>query len=767
MRSNLVDAWLGPLRTRWAALLTVVGLTLGSAVAATSLLVVLDNHGAAIINGSLVNDREPTVRTLVVLSMSSDQAQLRVTIPLLVALAWFIGLGTALRLLAGRALRTAWRRVRPARLAEWFALGALLAALTLLGLYASVAVAGHLGGALGGLTAALWTYGLARLALALPAMLVDGLRLPAAVRSAVVARRGHAATGALILLTVVAPAVAFLLLDPAIMPSGRTWVGDVLWSAVVPLLEYLILVATVPLQAAGLLTAYRAAYPDGPTSSPNDADPFSDPESSLAEGGEPGGPAGFAKDEHNLTVTVQEAAAPLLSAYDPTVWPATPPMREADAMTPSRRSREARDGQPSASRPSLRGLRVGAVALLSIGPAMVGPALILINPNGLPVATVAHPEAGFSSRPLAMAALTDGTVVSVGPTQAALCRDEHCTDLDLLTMPCVDGAAPAPVGAATRNCPTEGPLVAVDVTPDGTLLALVPDRDQGVRLFWCRLEPTDDGQCRWGGATTLYQQSDQWWNRSMAVTALPNGGFAAAIVTPVPGETRAPVRLITCERLDCPQPTVHTVPTYPRPADVGGLIDIAADPSSGTLAVGYVDRIDEALYLGGCPPGCPDGPTVTRIGRWPDLSPEASVPDRPALQVAASATGPAAVLRSIDARTARPAVDPAQGALTPLAAPAAIVVSCDDPGCTTSRRSLQSYPSKTVTLVTNQAGQVYVIGMSWPGNQLHAWPLTESYYYVSPLPPGPLVAAALGPDGRLRLLTADDQGPALVTLARW
>src|SRR5690606_10917239 len=131
-----------------------------------------------------------------------------------------------------------------------------------------------------------------------------------------------------------------------------------------------------------------------------------------------------------------------------------------------------------------------------------------------------------------------------------------------------------------------------------------------------------------------YQQRDQWWNRSMSLTALSRGGFAAVIAAPGPGETRSTVRLITCERLDCPQPTVHIVPTVPRPTQVGGLIDVSAN-RSGTLALGYVDRSDETLYLGGCPAGCPDGPTVTRIGPWPELAPVGSVPDRPALQVVA------------------------------------------------------------------------------------------------------------------------------------
>ncbi|MBX6749175.1 MAG: hypothetical protein IRY85_05790 [Micromonosporaceae bacterium] len=760
MRSNLVDAWLGPLRTRWSALLAVAGLTLGPAVALTSLLFVLDSNTGAIINGSIITNYEPTVRTLVVLSIMNGQAQVRVVIPLLVALAWFIGLGTALRVLAGRSVRTAWRRVPPARLAEWLALGALLAGLALLGLHASVAAAGRFGGPAGVLTAVLWTYGLARLALALPAMLVDGRRLPDALRRAVVARRGHLATGALILPTVLSPAVVLAWLDPAILPTGRSWVSDVLWSAVV-LLEYMILVVAVPLQAVGLFRAYRVVYPAGSAASSDGYDPLTAPESSLADR-EPGEPTGFLRDEHELTVIVHDG--PLVSAYGRTAWPSPTPTWAADVMTPGRRQPEARteDERPAGPHPSLRWLRSVAVALLCVGPAAVGPALMLVNPNNLPVLTVAVPPAGFSTRPLTMAVLIDGTVVSVDPTQVALCRDAHCTDVDLLTMPCSGGAPPTPAG--TRSCPTEGPILAADVTPDGTLLALVANPEQPVRLVWCRLAPSDDGQCRWGGAITLYEPPDQEWDRSMSVTALPGGGFAAVIAAPGPGETRSTVRLISCERLDCPQPTVHTVPTLPRPTQVGGLIDVSADPRSGTLALGYVDRSDETLYLGGCPAGCPDGPIVTRIGPWPELTPVGSVPDRPALQVLASATGPAAALQAIGAQlTPRPPADP-QGVLPELLSAMNVVVTCGDPGCITPRRTVQGLGLDTMTLVANQAGQAYIVG-STP-DLTFVEQLRDDSSYGWSFDFGPVVTAVIGPDNRLRLLFLNDRGPELVTLTR-
>jgi len=767
VRATLIDSGLNSWRDRWPVLLAVAGLTLGPAVTATTIVDVLAARGDAIVNGALISYGEPTVWTRVVLTAASGAAQARVSVPILVVLAWFIGLATTLPILAGRPVRTAWRRVPPT---EWLALGALLAALTLVGLQAAVAAAGHLGAPAGWLTAALWTYGLARLALALPAMLVDGRRLPKALRHVVVARHGHAATVALIVVTVVAPAVILALLGPGITPTGRTWVGNMLWSGVASLLEYLILLLALPAQATGLLAAYRAARPAKTPASTDGQESPGDPEPSTVDSTAAGRPGRRSErdappsDDLELTVTVHDLASPFGAGYGPTARPGTAPLWVAEVMAPGRRRPDARteDPAPVGARPSRRWLGFAAVAVLSVGPAAVGPALLLINPNNLPVLTVARPEAGFAARPLTMAVLDDGTVVSVGPTQAALCRDPHCTDLDLLTMPCVDGVPPAPTGAATPSCRTEGPVAAADVTPDGTLLAL-SYHDRDVRLFWCRLEPTEDGQCRWGGATTLYQQPDQWWDRSMSVTALPGGGFAAAIIAPGPNEATTTVRLITCDRLDCPQPTVHIALTILRP-DVAGLVDVAANPASGTLALGYLERGAEALYLGGCPAGCPDGPVLTRVGRWSDLAAGAIVPDRPDLQVAATTTGPAATLGTLDTPTAtRPTADAASGPRTAFASSEGIVVSCADPGCATLDRSLDSFPVG-VLLVGNRTGEVYVV---WPmGGHPLIGPLREGWLVGLPVTLDAVVAVALGPDGYPRLLARDDQGPAVVTVVQ-
>ena len=765
MRATLIDSGLNSWRDRWPVLLAVAGLTLGPAVTATTIVDVLAARGDAIVNGALISYGEPTVWTRVVLTAASGAAQARVSVPILVVLAWFIGLATTLPILAGRPVRTAWRRVPPT---EWLALGALLAALTLVGLQAAVAAAGHLGAPAGWLTAALWTYGLARLALALPAMLVDGRRLPKALRHVVVARHGHAATVALIVVTVVAPAVILALLGPGITPTGRTWVGNMLWSGVASLLEYLILLLALPAQATGLLAAYRAVQAAAPAPAASTNRPHHDPTTSTVDGNAPDGPgeASPAADGLGLTVTVHDLTdAPPMAGHHRgsavgvidvvTVRTAAPERRPSDVQPA--------DAAPTRPRSAPRWLWLTAVPLLTIVPAVAGPAMLLANPNRLPVLTVARPEAGLVMRPLTFDVLDDGSVVIVDTSHAARCRDEHCTDVDLLSMPCIGGARPAPEGTATRGCPTVGPIRAADVTSDGTLLALVHDPDQTVRLFWCQLEPTDDGQCRWGGQTTLYQLPDQWWELSMAVTALPGGGFAAAILAPGLGETTITVRLITCERLDCPQPTVHIALFTERPAVPGSVVDIAVDSTTGNLALGYLDRTDDSLHLGGCQARCPDGPTMNWVGRWRELVYDTDAPDHPDLQVLATATGPTAALTSFDALSSfRLYTEVSPGVVKEITTRVTAVMTCDNPGCYTFRRSHLTVGMEAMTLVANPGAEAYLVG-TWR-NHLMVKPLHGEWSTGWPFDVGTVAAAAHGPDGRLRLLTHDDQGPMLVAL---
>jgi hypothetical protein len=282
-----------------------------------------------------------------------------------------------------------------------------------------------------------------------------------------------------------------------------------------------------------------------------------------------------------------------------------------------------------------------------VAPAMVGPAAVLANPRELPVATTARPEAGFSARPLDLTVLTDGTVATVDDMQVGLCFEAHCASVGLMSMPCLDGEQPKPIGESGRSCQIEAPLKAADITPDGTLLALTRGRGNAARFFWCRIDhDAPDGQCRWGGAIVLHQQPARWENGSMDVTAVAGGGFAAVILTPGPDEVSGTLLLVTCEHLDCPQPTVRRVSDVPLPGgwQGGGSVAIAADPHSGNLALGYFDPTDGSLLLGGCPAGCADGPVMNPAGAWPQYDAQAHPPSLPSLDLVATSTGPVAVL---------------------------------------------------------------------------------------------------------------------------
>jgi len=71
----------------------------------------------------------------------------------------------------------------------------------------------------------------------------------------------------------------------------------------------------------------------------------------------------------------------------------------------------------------------------------------------------------------------------------------------------------------------------------------------------------------------------------------------------------------------------------------GGVVDIAVDRASGSLALGYVHKTAKALWLGGCPAGCAGGPALTRVGVWPEFVPDALSPFVPYLDTAATAAG--------------------------------------------------------------------------------------------------------------------------------
>ncbi|HEX5995121.1 MAG TPA: hypothetical protein VFY84_08290 [Jiangellales bacterium] len=508
MSASIIETSLHLLRHRWRPLLVVAVLTLGPAVAATSLIEVLGSRTGAIVNGSVVAATDHW--TDVVVAANAGGTAVRVTVPVLLALAWFVALGVGLRVLAGSPLRAIWREFSAARLGSWLALGAVLGALALLSLYASAVLAGLIDGnsaPLGVIAALLCAYGLARLALALPAMLVDGYDLPGSLRRAASITRGRALLNgtALILIGVVPPSVLPMLIDARILPTGDTWIVDVIWTGVASLLEYLVVLAAFPLQAVVLLGAYRVAVATSAASartsagietSPDDPEPTAgdDEAETSAAGDRP--VTRSPDDERDLSVTMDDGR--VLAA---TV--AAPLTDQAVTET------------PVLTRRPPRWVGAAGLTLLVIAPAVASPAAVLTNPRGLPVATIVRPEYGFSPRPLDLAVLADGTVVMVDELQATLCYDTHCTDLETLIMPCYGGGEPEPEGAGVLSCAAEGPLIGADIASDGTLLAVTRGRDQNVRVFGCRLVPNRDGQCQWSGApacigSPTYGSSGRW-----------------------------------------------------------------------------------------------------------------------------------------------------------------------------------------------------------------------------------------------------------------
>ena len=130
--------------------------------------------------------------------------------------AWFVALGVGLRVLAGASPRAAWRQFS-ARLWSWLALGAILSVLLVITFYVSVLVGtgfGRLGGPVAVLIGLICTYGLARLALALPAMLIDGHDLPGSLRRAASATRGRTlVTGTAVIVVGILPGLVLALVS--------------------------------------------------------------------------------------------------------------------------------------------------------------------------------------------------------------------------------------------------------------------------------------------------------------------------------------------------------------------------------------------------------------------------------------------------------------------------------------------------------------------------------------------------------------------------
>jgi hypothetical protein len=398
-----------------------------------------------------------------------------------------------------------------------------------------------------------------------------------------------------------------------------------------------------------------------------------------------------------------------------------------------------------------RRLAVGGLQLLVAMPTVISAAVVAANPRHLAVVSMAEPHEGFWRWPVEFVVLDDGATAMVEYGQVSVCRDVRCVDEFASRTPCRDGGAPQPIGGSARSCSNEGSIDAAELTPDGTLLALtrtVPENE--ARLYWCEVEPNRDGQCQWGGASTVQALPTPWENWSMAIASTPTGGYAIALLGPGADELHGRVLLVTCDRLDCPQPTVQPVLEIALPDGWwgAGVVDIDIDRASGALALGYADPNEGSVWLGGCPAGCPGGPALTRVDAWFAEPGSAGSRQQASLEVVATPSGPLAV-------AARwPGDEPRAWHGT--------AIDCDDPACVDLHMDMDSWVSAWP--VVDSAGTPFVVGTYGEDRPVLRNLDTGALTLLAGT--GRVVAAAFGPDDRLHIvLSGPEQRPTLVTCA--
>jgi hypothetical protein len=141
---------------------------------------------------------------------------------------------------------------------------------------------------------------------------------------------------------------------------------------------------------------------------------------------------------------------------------------------------------------------------------------------------------------------------------------------------------------------------------------------------------------------------------------------------------------------------------------------------------------------------------LTQVGVLPMFASDALDPSSPAIDTAATPTGPVAVF-------AHPTPRDADG--TEFSA----VIVCDDLSCATSHNG-GSTGWTSARLTVDNAGAVYVVTSPAPGAPPELLNVRTGAR-MSLTGEGEVVAAAFGADGRLRVILNGPDGIALVTYA--
>jgi len=412
-----------------------------------------------------------------------------------------------------------------------------------------------------------------------------------------------------------------------------------------------------------------------------------------------------------------------------------------------------RADRPMAQPVRLNGAVMMALALAALLPAATETTHVLWNPHHLPVVT----EEPFSvaNRPIATTARSDGRPAFVFAQDITQCLDAQCSGVRSVSLPCVDGAEMQPMGDGARSCSIEAPLAAATLRPDGTLVGVRHELPNRLRLLHCRV--TDEQQCEWGGATTILDAPDEQQFGQVAMADVSSGGVVVAVMRTAKGSDQGEVTLIHCEDLRCAEPRNHRVGRVPAPAGIsGGPIALAVEPRTGLVAVGYRDKLNGDLWLGGCSTvECSDA-SLTRIERSPQpLNHEL---DGTLFAGAFGDSAEAATLASVfvDATVAGPI------ALEHINAGWIDVVTCTDPGCAAYHAA--TIPAMSARLMRDPNGGLVLVAATPGGVTLDPIDAPDSLPVRLPAEDGTeVIAAIMGADGRAHLVLRDAIGSRVVT----